>query len=146
MPSSTPQRQWIELIFDDDCPNVGPARQLLGGVLDELGLPQQWCEWNREAPDTPPELRVFGSPTILVDGVDVAEPEFDEPNAFASSRCRLYEDEAGRRSGIPRRQDIVRALLGSKSLQEIRREPSAERDRRLAEYLYTMQTRWRGGM
>ena len=120
--------------------------QLLGGVLDELGLPKEWREWNREALDTPPELRLLGSPTILVDGVDVAQPESDDPNTISSSRCRLYEDEAGRRSGIPRRQDIVRALLGSKSLEEVRREPSAERDRRLAVYLYTMQTRWRAGM
>jgi hypothetical protein len=62
----------IDLIYDKDCPNVQEARSLLRDALTEVGMPPEWREWDREGVETPPELRGLGSPTILVDGVDVS--------------------------------------------------------------------------
>ena len=62
----------IELIYDSDCPNVEDTRVQLRGVCAQAGLDPRWREWNRSSPDSPSYARHFGSPTVLVDGKDVA--------------------------------------------------------------------------
>jgi mercuric ion transport protein len=86
----------IELIYDSDCPNVEDARENLRRALSGLNLPARWTEWNRGQPDTPQRVRGFGSPTILVDGRDIADVK---PGQDAC--CRIYETAGGRRSGVP---------------------------------------------
>ena len=86
----------IELIYDADCPNVNAARAELSLALNRLGLSETWkehCRQDRHAPDF---ARAFGSPTILVNGQDVAPTRTDGPNA-----CRLYPDEKGAGQGFP---------------------------------------------
>ena len=100
-----------ELVFDDDCPHVDAARRLLCSVLDEARLPRVWLEWSRQNPDTPDPLLDFGSPTILVDGVDVAFTEFDASVTIDSRRCRVYADADGRLGGVPPRRDVLEALI-----------------------------------
>ena len=53
--------------------------------------------------------RFVGSPTIRVDGEDVAEPG-DEP---AGLNCRVYRLRDGRVSALPDRADVRAALAGS---------------------------------
>lgn len=96
----------IELIYDGDCPNRDKARSQLRLALDELGLPAQWKEWERSNPEAPAHVRNYGSPTILVDGKDVAGAK---PSDGASS-CRLYEGRNGGFEGIPPLEAIVSAL------------------------------------
>ena len=43
----------IELIYDNDCPNVEPARRALRDALSTLGLPLDWKEWDRADPQSP---------------------------------------------------------------------------------------------
>jgi hypothetical protein len=62
----------ITLVYDADCPNVTEARVALREALQRAGLEPQWIEYDRAAPGTPVPLLRFGSPTILVDGIDVA--------------------------------------------------------------------------
>lgn len=69
--TAEPSRR-IELVFHQGCPNVEAARGLLARALTEAGLPSIWREWRTDADDTPVERRGLGSPTILIDGVDVA--------------------------------------------------------------------------
>jgi hypothetical protein len=62
----------ITLVYDTDCPNLPAARDALRKALEHEELEPQWVEYDRAAPGTPAPLLRFGSPTILVEGVDVA--------------------------------------------------------------------------
>ena len=104
--------QRIDLVYDRECPNVDAARAQLQSALAEMGLPPRWAEWEREAPETPSDLRGLGSPTILVNGVDVTDvPDVpvEAVDAERANCCRVYEDE-GRLRGVPPVRAIVAAL------------------------------------
>ena len=62
----------IELIHFEGCPNVEVAREHLVEALGTLGLGSEWREWDLEDSDTPDRVRRYGSPTVLVNGVDVS--------------------------------------------------------------------------
>lgn len=96
----------IDLIYDADCPNAGQARIKLKQALEMAGLAARWREWIRTAPSTPQHLRRFGSPTILVDGRDVAGRE----GLDGSGACRIYPGEDLRRHGAPAVSMILTAL------------------------------------
>ncbi len=96
----------IELINDVDCPNVEATRALLREALDAVGLPREWTEWDRGAKDSPQYARCYGSPTILVNGIDVS----GEGGAADGNCCRIYQDEAGNFLGLPSRKSVVEAL------------------------------------
>lgn len=96
----------VELIYDRECPNALDARANLVKALAASGREAQWTEWDRSAPDSPPHVRGYGSPTILVDRKDVAGDPASEGNAS----CRLYRNGAGRFGGIPSVEQIAAAL------------------------------------
>lgn len=76
----------VELIYDRDCPNVLDARANLVKALTASGREARWTEWDRSAPDGPPHVRGYGSPTILVDRKDVAGSPASEGNPSACTR------------------------------------------------------------
>lgn len=45
---------------------------MLRAALVLRRLPAEWCEWDVGAPETPASYRGYGSPTILIDGENVA--------------------------------------------------------------------------
>ena len=94
----------VELLYERDCPNVGEARANLRRALTGAGLPASWTERELSAAAVRSPLRAFGSPTVLVNGRDVAGAA---PGDAAC--CRVYE-VAGGRSGAPPAELIVRAL------------------------------------
>jgi mercuric ion transport protein len=97
----------VELIYDNECPNVPAARAQLFRALVLAGLSVQWREWDRRAPHSPPHIRTYGSPTILVNGKDISDA-----SRFASADCcRLYLGSDGRLSGVPEVREIASALL-----------------------------------
>ena len=98
----------VELIVDKDCPNVPEARVQLGRALAGLGLLAKWDEWDRESPAAPEHVRHYGSPTILVDGRDVA----GDGTTAAANCCRVYQTDDGIR-GVPSVEMITAALNGS---------------------------------
>lgn len=65
----------IELVYFDGCPNVSEERQRITEALTRNAMPQGWTEWNIDDPATPVDRRGYGSPTVLVDGRDVAGGE-----------------------------------------------------------------------
>lgn len=87
----------VELIYDADCPNVKEAREQLRRALTELGIFSRWQEWDRGCSASPNYVRSYGSPTILVNGQDVANAT---PSAGADS-CRIYKDKNGQTKGVP---------------------------------------------
>lgn len=99
----------VDLIFDTECPNVDDARELLRTALKEAGLPTEWHEWDREASETPAALRGLGSPTILVNGVDVSGADETNLPAERANCCRVYAHD-GRLCGVPALRTVVLAL------------------------------------
>lgn len=95
----------VELIYDADCPNVESARVQLRRAFAEAGQPAQWREWDRGSPSSPPYVRDYGSPTILVGGKDVAG---SGPSSNANC-CRLYRSQCGFQ-GVPEVDTIAAAL------------------------------------
>jgi hypothetical protein len=67
----------VELLFFPGCPHIDGARTQLTTALAQVGLPASWTERD--------DAQGYGSPTILVNGVDVmgALPGHD-------ASCRLY--------------------------------------------------------
>lgn len=92
----------VQLLYFPDCPNVGSARSALREALSKLADPPPVTEVDVTNPTVPAQLRSWGSPTILVDGVDVAGEQPTE------SCCRLYRD--GDRRGAPSAALIEAAL------------------------------------
>src|SRR6266581_4564315 len=96
----------VELIYDADCPNVGETRANLLQALAAVRLEAKWTEWERSSPASPVYAAGFGSPTLLVDGRDVAG---EDPAAHISC-CRLYAAAEGRFAGAPSVELIITSL------------------------------------
>jgi mercuric ion transport protein len=86
----------VELIYDHDCPNITQARENLLRAFDQVHLTPQWREWNRSDPAAPPYVRTFGSPTVLVNGKDVAGPGLAD-----AACCRIYATGGGSHQRAP---------------------------------------------
>ncbi len=97
----------VELIYDSDCPNVPRARENLLRAFGQTGLAPRWQEWDRADADAPAHVRAYGSPTILVDGRDVAGA-----TAADAACCRIYTNDQGGKQGVPPVTLIVAALAG----------------------------------
>lgn len=103
----------IELIYDSDCPNVENTRAHLRNACAQAGLEPRWREWNRSSLDSPSYIRHFGSPTVLVDGKDVAGLQ----PAHGGNCCRLYLGDKGEVRRSPAVEAIVAALVQSKEAE-----------------------------
>jgi hypothetical protein len=97
----------VELIYDADCPNVPATRSQLIKAFTQTGVSARWKEWERSAPNTPDYAHAYGSPTILVDGKDIAGVA---PTA-GTRACRVYSDARGNLSRTPSIEVICSALL-----------------------------------
>lgn len=96
----------VVLLYDPDCPNVISCRTNLIKAFSEAGKQPSWREVDRRCEDTPLKLTGFGSPTILVDGIDVG----GERAGSGGASCRLYRVENGGYAGAPSVNQIA-ALL-----------------------------------
>jgi len=105
----------VELIYDSDCPNVDQARANLLRAMRTLGLSAHWKEWCSDDPDIPEHARRRASPTILVDGRDVA----DSQPLDGTSGCRIYASADGL-AGAPSTKEIVAAINASRTPDESR--------------------------
>ena len=99
----------VELVYDADCPRVGRAREQLLRAFARAELEARWREWRSDDPEAPAHVRGFGSPTILVDGRDVAGAEQVE----GARSCRLYGRAGDEIRGAPSVDLIIAALLRS---------------------------------
>jgi len=100
----------IEFIYDSSCPNIEEAREQIRDVLSELKMPHEWIEWDRANPDAPDYVNRYGSPTILVDGRDVASIT----DQTAGDSCRLYRNEKDGEEGFPSSLNIKQAIMQNK--------------------------------
>ncbi len=100
----------VELIYDSDCPNVELARSVLKQALTQADLDAKWQEWDRADVKSPEYVQGYGSPTILVEGKDIA----GESTEDSCRSCRIYKDENGRFGGIPSVKLISTAIEKAK--------------------------------
>jgi len=96
----------IDLVYDESCPNVGEARTNLIRALGSAGRAIRWSEGSSDSDDAPRHTRGYGSPTVLVDGKDVAGAE----PVTGMSCCRLYSDSTSGHVGAPTIEMIESAL------------------------------------
>ena len=111
----------VDLIYDRQCPNVKQASRQLLGAFAEAGLSPRWREWDRADAQTPARFRGYASPTILVNGEDVAGAEPSD----STSCCRLYAEASGGFQRVPSVELIASALRADR-----RRLPSESRQGR----------------
>ncbi len=100
----------VELIIDRDCPNVQATREVLSQALSAAGKEPAWTEWDRGAARSPAYVRRYGSPTVLVDGLDVS----GNGSESDANCCRVYRDPDGGFGGVPSRECILAALEAAK--------------------------------
>lgn len=96
----------IELIYDPDCPNIEAARTVLRAACRQAGTDAVWQEWSRADPSSPDYVAKFGSPTILVDGKDVAGAD----SGGDAKSCRVYDTAEGGLTGVPEATQVARHL------------------------------------
>lgn len=95
----------VSLLYFDDCPNWKLAAERLAVIAaeyPEVAVTRHRVETVADAE----RLRFHGSPSIVVDGVDV----FAEPGASVGLSCRIYRTPDGL-SGAPT-MDQLRVALG----------------------------------
>jgi hypothetical protein len=96
----------VQLLTFPGCPSAEAAREALRAVLASSEIAAEIEEVNTDSAETPDALRGWGSPTVLINGVDV---EGEEPSG---SSCRLYRDERGQLRAAPSVARL-RAALGT---------------------------------
>ena len=97
----------VELLWWEGCPSHPEALRQLREVLADEGLDPEIVELRQIVSDEQAEReRFLGSPTILVDGRDVA-PADGQPVGLA---CRVYRLRDGRPSPTPDREDVRKAI------------------------------------
>jgi hypothetical protein len=102
----------IELLYVPECPNHQPALEQIRRVLvsESLHVEIQEIEVKNEA--MAESLHFPGSPTVRVNGADVAE---DQRSSYALA-CRLYAEGGG----VPSEALLRKAISGAKRLETSR--------------------------
>ena len=90
----------IQLLTFAGCPLAAAARTELESALTDLGI-DGYEEIDLNALDTPDQLRGWGSPTILIDGIEATgQPKGDQLS------CRVYATP----EKVPNHAAIVAAI------------------------------------
>jgi hypothetical protein len=105
----------VELLWWEGCPSTDRALSELRAALDELSLPEEVIMREIGTDEEAEAARFTGSPTILIDGVELMEAlgrgGGDEP---AGLNCRVYRRRDGRVSPTPDPDDLREALRGAR--------------------------------
>ena len=98
----------IDVLHIDNCPNWQDAGSMLVELIDELGITNVVPIYTLiTSAEDAAKVPFAGSPTILIDGVDVVAGA----TLSTDLACRIYWD-GQRTTGIPTRDSMRRALIG----------------------------------
>jgi len=104
----------VELLWWEGCPSSDHACGLVRTALDELGLDGVGIEMVEIETDAQASERGFrGSPTILINGIDLIELAGGEDagdDQIGALSCRLYHRRDGRVSPTPDPADVHAAF------------------------------------
>jgi proline dehydrogenase len=109
-----------ELLFTIDCPHADRAEALLRSVLASEHLPVDIERVPIDDLDEAASFGFHGSPTIRLDGRDVAPPPAGEEVSLA---CRLYPGPDGTLEGVPSEAAIRTALEDRLAARRAHRRP-----------------------
>ncbi len=107
----------VQLLWWEGCPSTESARGLVRTALDELGHSDVDIDMLEIETDEQARRYEFrGSPTILIDSVDLMqvlapEPEATSRGGESALTCRLYRTRDGRISPTPDPADVREALI-----------------------------------
>ncbi|HEY4829981.1 MAG TPA: hypothetical protein VIH85_24675 [Solirubrobacteraceae bacterium] len=109
----------VELLWWEGCPSTERALETVREALTELGLEATEVRTREvRTDDEAAELGFLGSPTILIDGVDLVPAADDEPIGLS---CRVYRRRDGRISPLPDPDDLREALQRAAERAEVTR-------------------------
>jgi hypothetical protein len=109
----------VELLWWEGCPSTEKARAAVQDALSDLGLDGVSVQMREvRTDDDARETGFVGSPTILIDGVDLVPAAADEQIGLS---CRVYRRRDGRVSPIPDPDDLREALRGAAERAEVTR-------------------------
>ncbi|HUA44241.1 MAG TPA: hypothetical protein VMA77_03385 [Solirubrobacteraceae bacterium] len=109
----------VELLWWEGCPSTERALEAVREALDELGLGGVEVATREIRTDGDADAAGFvGSPTFLIDGVDLVAAADDEPIGLS---CRVYRRRDGRISPIPDPDDLREALERAAERAEVTR-------------------------
>lgn len=98
----------IQFLWWEDCPSHPAAWQRLHQALTELDVEAAIERIEVETDEEAQHWQFPGSPTILVNGMDIDPAADDLPSRLT---CRLYRTEDGRPSPLPSMAMIKRAII-----------------------------------
>jgi hypothetical protein len=109
----------VELLWWEGCPSTDRALEAVRAALSDLGLPEVDVRTREiETDDDAQRTGFVGSPTILIDGVDLVPAAAEEPIGLS---CRVYRRRDGRISPIPDPDDLREALSRAAERAEVTR-------------------------
>lgn len=109
----------VELLWWEGCPSTERALADLREALSDAGLDGVEVRMREMTTDRDAaEAEFVGSPTILIDGVDVVPPAGDDPVGLS---CRVYRRRDGRISPVPDPEDLREALGRAAERPEVTR-------------------------
>jgi hypothetical protein len=108
----------VELLWWEGCPSTERAVEAVREALADVGLDRVEVRM-REIKDDGEALDsgFVGSPTILIDGVDLVPAADDEQIGLS---CRVYRRRDGRVSPIPDPDDLREALRRAAERAEVK--------------------------
>lgn len=104
----------VEVLYVAACPSHPAAVQLVKDVLTAEGVSAEVCEVLVRNAEIASDLRFCGSPTIWINGRDVATEPLRAPS-FALS-CRFYADSKYAR--LPPAEMVHRAVIEAREEDE----------------------------
>jgi hypothetical protein len=106
----------VEVLWWEGCPSTERALDELREALGELGLANAQVHMHEIATDAEAAQTGFvGSPTILIDGRDIAPTASNDTVALS---CRVYRRRDGRISPTPDPEDL-KDVLRRAAAQEV---------------------------
>ena len=101
----------ITVLYCDDCPSLNPTLERVKKVLNEENIEQEILLKKVETSEEAVNLKFTGSPTILINGIDIDPP--GEGSYFAMN-CRAFKKENGNISPIPPIEMIRKLVIKQK--------------------------------
>ncbi|MGI8713027.1 MAG: DF family (seleno)protein [Solirubrobacteraceae bacterium] len=111
----------LELLWWEGCPSTARALSDLRAAAAELGLDSEVVTREIKTEAEAAAASFVGSPTILIDGADLAATPDDAAERSGWLSCRVYRRRDGRISPTPDPDDMRDALRGAAARNEVRR-------------------------